>query len=374
MTPQELINPGWVAVVERLGGADFLEREAREIGAFERARAVKSAVDMLRLVLSYCLGEHGLRLTAAWAEAIGLASFSNVALLKRLRKSTPWLQVLVARLLAAPRAASAMTTEGPAGGRLIRLVDATVVAKAGRAAREAGGVWRVHAVYDLPAERFSAFEVTDEREGERLDRAGVVPGEIRIADRAYLQPDRIAALMDAGADVVIRAPWNGARWLDADGERLDLVSLLVKAKRGVQVIDRPDLDGRSGTAADRSASRGAAQAARGCPQDTRQSAPAGRAPGQGVAARDRDRRGMDDPRHLARRATYPAAAIGELYRLRWRIEIAFKHLKSGVGLAQPPGTCPDVAKAHILCHLLEILLTEPLLIEHLGDSPRRLAA
>jgi hypothetical protein len=56
------------------------------------------------------------------------------------------------------------------------------------------------------------------------------------------------------------------------------------------------------------------------------------------------------------------------------IEIAFKHLKSGIGLARPPGEDPEVAKAHILCHLLMILLTEPLLAEHLGDSPRRAAA
>jgi hypothetical protein len=33
-----------------------------------------------------------------------------------------------------------------------------------------------------------------------------------------------------------------------------------------------------------------------------------------------------------------------------------------------------VTKAHILCYLLMILLTEPLLAEHLGDSPRQAAA
>jgi hypothetical protein len=49
-------------------------------------------------------------------------------------------------------------------------------------------------------------------------------------------------------------------------------------------------------------------------------------------------------------------------------------LKSGIGLGRPPGEDASVAKAHILCHLLMILLTEPLLAEHLGDSPRREAA
>ena len=74
------------------------------------------------------------------------------------------------------------------------------------------------------------------------------------------------------------------------------------------------------------------------------------------------------------RDQYPLSAISALYRLRWRIEIGFKHLKSGVGLAGPPGGDPRSAKAHILAHLLLALLTEPLIAEHLGDSPRREAA
>jgi hypothetical protein len=52
-------------------------------------------VDLLRLILAYCLGERGLRLTAAWAETIGLASLSNVALLGRLRNAVPWLQSIL---------------------------------------------------------------------------------------------------------------------------------------------------------------------------------------------------------------------------------------------------------------------------------------
>ena len=35
-------------------------------------------------------------------------------------------------------------------------------------------------------------------------------------------------------------------------------------------------------------------------------------------------------------AAFPAGAVGNLYRLRWRIEIAFKHPKSGTGFARPP--------------------------------------
>ena len=69
--------------------------------AFLRARAIASAVDLLRLILAYCLSDRGLRSTAAWATAVGLANLSNVALLQRLRRCGDWLALLVGEALAA---------------------------------------------------------------------------------------------------------------------------------------------------------------------------------------------------------------------------------------------------------------------------------
>jgi Transposase DDE domain len=50
----------------------------------------------------------------------------------------------------------------------------------------------------------------------------------------------------------------------------------------------------------------------------------------------------------------------DLYRLRWRIELAFKRLKSLTGLKGPPGINERSARPWILAHLLMILLIEPL--------------
>lgn len=379
MTRESLVDNGWAATVERLGGAACLEKEARETGAFVRARAVKDAVTLLRLALAYCLGSMGLRLTAAWAEASGVAALSNVALLKRLRKAAPWLEVIVARLIAAQAAECGRSATAPvaglARGRLVRLVDATVVAKASRAEREAGGVWRVHAVFDVSeaGERFSAFELSDEKEGERLDRASVVAGEIRIADRAYLQAERIARVLAANADIIVRAPWNGARWLDADGDGFNLIGTLLDGK-AAGVVDCPVWIGRD---------KGPALALR---------LVAIRKPKEKIAesvarieaeAKRKGRKVGIDTLIAAGwvilvtsldKATFPAADIGALYRLRWRIEIGFKHLKSGVGLARPPGDDPGLAKVHVLCHLLMALLAEPHIADRVGDSPRRVAA
>lgn len=370
MTRGALFNAEWLRTVDRFGGAELLEQEARETGAFERARKIKCALDQLRLVLAYCWGISGLRLTAGWAEVMGLASLSNVALLKRLRNSADWLEQIVGRLLGgSPREAGLAVAKG----RPVRLVDATSVAKAGRNARETGGRWRIHSVFDLASERFTAFELTDESEAELIDRADVVPGEIRVGDRAYLRANRVAKVLAQGADIVVRAAWKAAVWLDAQGRRLDLIALL-KKERGKGVIDRPIWI--KGSAKEPIALRLVAIR---------------------IPKRERDL-SIEKLKHHARKKgrnirpetlvaaewviivtslkcdQYPLSAISSLYRLRWRIEIAFKHLKSGVGLAGPPGKDPRSAKAHILAHLLLALLTEPLIAEHLGDSPRREAA
>jgi hypothetical protein len=52
MTHESLLNAGWLKTIGRLGGAERLEKEAREVGAFRRVREVKCAVDLLRLTLA----------------------------------------------------------------------------------------------------------------------------------------------------------------------------------------------------------------------------------------------------------------------------------------------------------------------------------
>jgi hypothetical protein len=365
MTHESLVDGDWQNVVRWLGGAEAIEASARETKAFLRARVVASAVDLLRMTLAYCLGERGLRSTAAWAASIGLVDISNVALLYRLRQCGDWLAVLVGHALAAaaPQASR---------GRLIRIIDATTVPKAGSLARTKNRLWRVHGAFDLPSERFGFFELTDEKGGETLDRIPVVEGEIRIGDRAYLQPDRMATVLDAGADILVRAGWKGARWLDADGKPIDLLAELHKSAAG-GLIDRPIWIARK---------FGPALGLR---------LVAVKKPAQAVeAARRKARLAARKGGHQISKGTLTAAEwvilvtslkpetfstddILALYRLRWRIELGFKRLKSLIGLKGPPGTDERSARPYVLAHLLVILLLEPL-IDEFEDSPRLPAA
>jgi hypothetical protein len=361
MTHDVLLNEDWQGVVERLGGAEALDKGARATKAFERPRGIRSSVELLRLVLAYCLGQHGLRLTAVWAAAVGLADLSNVALLKRLWKCGPWLSLLVGQALAS-RVPVALHD------RLIRIIDATAVPKAGAPAKRSNGVWRVHSAFDVPSERFGAFELTDEKGSERLDRIAVIKGEIRIADRAYLYPDHLAAVIEAGGDVVVRAGWKSARWLEPDAMPLDLPRELHKAAAGLMVIDRPIALARNGN-----------------PAITLRLVAARKSPQAAEAARRNARRQAQRGGHHVTDATliaadwvilitslpetFSAQDVLALYRLRWRIELAFKRLKSLIGLKGPPGSDPRSARPYVLAHLLMILLLEPI-IDELEDSPR----
>src|ERR1700685_3091668 len=192
MKHESLVNEDWTHLVARLGGAETLDITARQTKAFLRPREITNAVDLLRLILAYCLGERGLRSTAAWATSVGLVDISNVALLYRLRQCGDWLAMLVGQALAAvaPQASR---------GRMIRIIDATTVPKKGPNARKKNELWRIHSAFDLPQESFGHFELTDQQTGETLDRIPVVTGEIRLGDRAYLQPERIATVIEAGA-------------------------------------------------------------------------------------------------------------------------------------------------------------------------------
>lgn len=360
MTHESLTNEDWGWAVERLGGALLITAIARETKAFVRARGVGSAIDLLRLILSYCLGCVGLRATAAWAEAMGLASVSDVALLGRFRNTTQWLSRLVARLVAreCPNAAK---------GRLIRILDGSSVAKAGRNAKGTNGLWRIHASFELPSERFDFLEITDETGGERIDRVPVVRGELRMADAAFLQVDQIGEVTEQGADVLVRGSWRHARWLDASGAAINLLAELEKVEDTGR-FDCMMLLGRK----------------KGAPLKMRVVAlrkpPAAIAEARRkakLAAKKQGRQASKQTLYACewvilvtslKQEAFSTEEIFKLYRMRWRIELAFKRLKSLIGLRSPPTKDPALARSWILSHLLMILLVEPL-TDEFGVSP-----
>ena len=200
--------------------ADFdIDATARARGAFTRARQIKEADTLLRLALGYGACGMSLRETCAWASAGGLATLSDPSLLERLEKAADWLGDLVGALLAdQPATASA----GRWSGRRLRAVDATTLCEPG-ADRT---TWRLHAGYDLAAERIDQIELTDGRGAESLKRFACRPGDILLADRGYARPRDLRPVLAAGADLIVRTGWNSLRLLRPDGSPLDLFAAL----------------------------------------------------------------------------------------------------------------------------------------------------
>ena len=266
-------------------------------------------------------------LRRAWAASVGLADLSNVALLKRLRKCGPWMEHLASLLLSGGAQPSAQ-------GRRIRLVDGTTVSKAGKEAKTNNGLWRLHCAFDLPAARLSFIELTDEKGGERLDRVSFAKGDVVVADRGFMHPDPLAHILGQGADVIVRTGWRGARW-SARMENPSISWLLLRQGRaGV-------IDSRSGSWPQKSA---AARPSACCVSQAQ--AGGGDVAGKGAGRRKSEGHAISagtltqpsglflSPRSTQRRS--PPQKIGELYRARWRIELAFKRLKSLIGLSAPP--------------------------------------
>ena len=103
MDAQTALKYQWPYLRSFLAEEADLEASARDTGALVRRREVGSASDLLRLALAYGFCGLSLRETAAWAEANGIASISNVALLKRLRASANWLGTVARGKVGCPR-------------------------------------------------------------------------------------------------------------------------------------------------------------------------------------------------------------------------------------------------------------------------------
>lgn len=204
------------------------QQQARETGALRRARGVKDAEQLLRILLIHIAAGHSLVETAARARRAGLGRLSAVALFRRMQASEEWLRWLAA-------AERDLLAQGaPASRRRLRAVDATTVSEPG----STGTDWRVHFAINLANLQCDFFELTDERGGETWRRVPVEPGDVLLGDRAYGTPPGVSHVVDAGGDVVVRINLRCLPLYDAAGARIDILKAVRRLRVG-EVLDVP---------------------------------------------------------------------------------------------------------------------------------------
>jgi hypothetical protein len=356
----------WEGVIARLGDYVDLEESAREHGAIRRTRVIKNAAQLLRVVLAYVVSGLSLRGTVAWAEAAGEASFSDVALLKRLRSSGPWLAELAGSLgaVAYPEASCGFR------GRRIVAIDATAICSPGGQNKS---YQLLHTVYDIGAHRFSATELTDRSVAEHLDVGTIEPGEIRIGDKIYARYRDLAAVAAGGADYVVRLSATALKLQTEDGKPLDRAALCKRAEvEGIQDVKVLVCGGR-GQAALRARvivlPLPEQQAETSRRRMRKNACSWGYTPSESAL----DTAGCVMLITSLEASEWSSEQVLDLYRLRWQVELAFKRLKSLLKLEGLRAFDAGVVSAWVHAVLLIsnlIDLERPSVSPEAPDSPR----
>lgn len=355
-------------VIESMLPTDW-RAAAREQGAFRRARYVNDPGVLLRLLLFHAVNDGGLRETVAQARASGMVAMSQVALLKRLRSSAPWLAWIGAGLCRDLREEPRV----PHGLRP-RAIDSTTV----QGPASTGTEWRVHYALDLTTLTCDWYELTDAHGGELLERTPLHPGDVLLGDRNYLRPAAVRAAADAGAYVLLRLRWSHPPMRDPHGRVFHALHRARRLRVGevgewpVALLDPegPALAGRviATTLPAPLAAKAERRAAK-------------------VATKNHrvvDPRSLEATHFVMVFTTLPGTLLAagdvlELYRFRWQIELAFKRLKQLLKLSRLPHKDPRAAQGWILAKLVVALILETLYrtagaISPWGYKLQRLAA
>jgi hypothetical protein len=357
MDAREAFEFQWPYIASFVGSPEEIEASAVRTGALVRRRGVKSGDTLLKLAMTYAFCDLSLRQTAIYAESAGLASLSDVALLKRLRKCDVWLGELLARKLA-ERAGAA-----PSGPFRLRIMDATTVNRPGIK----GTDWRLHVGMNLALGQIDHFEITDVKGGETLKRFRCDPIDLIVADRGFAHRAGLEAVDKQGAHFIVRTSWQNIPLETLDGQPFELPASL----RSLGETEVGDFDVQF---------RWNNKTFRVRLIATRRSEPAAAHTRKTATAESKKKGHVVDPRTLesagffyvltnVSRDQLSADRVLELYRFRWQIEMAFKDLKTVLDLDNIPAKDPALARSWIFAKLLGAFLIDDLTSRYLSFSP-----
>ena len=336
------------------------EEKAEELGAWERLRCFGNKEVLLRTLLIHIALGCSLKETAVRASEAGFADVSAVALFKRLKKCSEWLRWLAAGVIDKWLAFSSnvmCSSDLP-----LKIIDGTTVQEPG--AR--GTSWRVHYAIRLPSMRCEEFKVTSPKQGESLKHFSVNSGDICVVDRAYTYRGQIAHVVRNGGDVVARTGLSNLPTYDSRKRPFNVLAHIRRLRNG-QVGDWDVWFEHEGT---RITGRICA---------VRKSLAARKA-ARAKCLRENSKKGRKVKPETLEAAEYvilfttlhhgyTAETVLEIYRSRWQVELAFKRLKSILGMGNLKKFDPEAARAWLHGKLLVAALIEALIAAGSAFSP-----
>lgn len=345
----------------------FFPAEWRELAfstnALKGLRKDKSAESLLRTLLIHLACGYSLRETVVRAKQAQVADISDVALLKRLRKSKEWLYALCVLLFRERGVYVGVPATNP-----FRLFDATVVQEPGKT----GSLWRIHYSIAVPSLNCDFFKITEtegEHTGEDFTQFPISRGDYIIADRGYARGSGIDYATSQGAFICVRVNTHVMVLSDAQGKRFPMMdrfggldvagkignwSVMVSAPSGAKIPGRLCVVRKSEEAiraAHKKLRRNASKKGHKLKPET-----------------------LFFAQYVIVFTTFPDKAFSpaevlELYRVRWQIELVFKRFKQIAQLGHLPKHDEESAKAWLYGKLFTALVTEKIINHAVSVSP-----
>jgi hypothetical protein len=326
-------------------------------GATKGLRKCKSEEDLLRTLLIHLGCGYSLRETVVRARESGLADLSDVALMKRLRKSRDWLHQLCVGLFD-QRGVKA----DPGQCRELRLFDATSVREPGKT----GSLWRIHYSVRFPSLQCDHFRITANEgvgTGESLSQFPIAKGDLIMVDRGYCNFGGIEYADSKGGRLTVRVAPHNIRILEHSASRaFPVLKRLSRLRRAGEVGSWKVLV----------SSRNEDSAVRGRLCAVRKSREAIERAHKKIR-RLASKNGSEIKPETLRFAEYvilfttfpeeefSAYEVMEHYRVRWQVELVFKRFKQVAQLGHLPKQDEESAKAWLYGKLFVALLTERLM-------------
>lgn len=336
---------------------------ARSTGALKGLRQDKSEENYLRVLLMHLGCGLSMRETVVRAQEAHLAELSDVALLKRIRKSQQWLFELC-RALFQERGLRPKVGVG----KTLRLIDATEVKEPGKT----GSLWRIHYSLRWPDWKCDFFRLTPvegKGTGESLQQFPLRAGDYVLADRGYCHASGIHHAQTQQAYVTVRLNPDGISLQTNTGARFPLLTKLKTLRQ------------TGATAAWNAWVRYPGEAPIGVRLCVIRKSKAAIVLAHKKLRRKSSKQGSQlQPETLVYaqyvmvlttfpEAEFPTEAVLQFYRFRWQIELVFKRFKQIAQLGHIPKHDPQSAKAWLYGKLFVALLTEKLIQQARALSP-----
>jgi hypothetical protein len=304
-----------------------------------------------------------MRETVVRAQEARLADLSDVALLKRIRKSRDWLFQLCQALFEERGLRPTVSSD-----KTLRLIDATEVKEPGKT----GSLWRIHYSLRWPNWECDFFKLTPvEGKGsaEHLQQFPLHAGDYVLADRGYCHASGIHHVATNQALVTVRLNPDGIVLQKEGGTPFNLLAKLKPLQKTgamaawnvlVPYQDRPPVAARLCVIRKSKAAIALAQ--------------------KKLRLKASKRGSQLQPETLIYgeyvmvlttfpEAEFPVETVLQFYRFRWQIELVFKRFKQIAQLGHLPKRDPQSAKAWLYGKLFVALLTEKLIQQARALSP-----